>query len=146
MHCRLYARSGGDAGHRRWWKHFHQCGRIPWHPGPEGRGAPASGVLVADAGVILETADQYLAEREHLFPLDLGAKGSCLLVGSLKDNTGISDQHTGGSIEGADLVHARSVDDSSLWTWVPRDPATLVEMFPPTPVACVSSATAVCTA
>ncbi|KAJ6155838.1 actin interacting protein 2 [Penicillium chermesinum] len=28
----------------------------------------ASGVLVADAGVILETADSYLAERGHLFP------------------------------------------------------------------------------
>ncbi|OJJ49036.1 hypothetical protein ASPZODRAFT_129411 [Penicilliopsis zonata CBS 506.65] len=48
----------------------------------------ASGVLVADAGVILEVADQYLAEREHLFPLDLGAKGSCHLGGNVATNAG----------------------------------------------------------
>ncbi|KAJ5979431.1 hypothetical protein N7501_002773 [Penicillium viridicatum] len=48
----------------------------------------ACGVLVADAGVILETADQYLAEREHLFPLDLGAKGSCHIGGNVSTNAG----------------------------------------------------------
>ena len=48
----------------------------------------ASGVLVADAGVILETADQYLAERDHLFPLDLGAKGSCHIGGNVSTNAG----------------------------------------------------------
>lgn len=48
----------------------------------------ASGVLVADAGVILEAADQYLAERNHLFPLDLGAKGSCHIGGNVSTNAG----------------------------------------------------------
>ncbi|KAL4747351.1 hypothetical protein BDW72DRAFT_206574 [Aspergillus terricola var. indicus] len=48
----------------------------------------ASGVLVADAGVILEVADQYLAERHHLFPLDLGAKGSCHIGGNVATNAG----------------------------------------------------------
>lgn len=48
----------------------------------------ASGVLVADAGVILEVADQYLAERNHLFPLDLGAKGSCHIGGNVATNAG----------------------------------------------------------
>lgn len=48
----------------------------------------ASGVLVADAGVILEVADQHLAERDHLFPLDLGAKGSCHLGGNVATNAG----------------------------------------------------------
>ncbi|KAL4914437.1 hypothetical protein BDW62DRAFT_213425 [Aspergillus aurantiobrunneus] len=48
----------------------------------------ASGVLVADAGVILEVADQYLAERDHLFPLDLGAKGSCHIGGNVATNAG----------------------------------------------------------
>ncbi|KAJ5182452.1 D-lactate dehydrogenase [Penicillium capsulatum] len=48
----------------------------------------ASGVLVADAGVILEVADQYLAERNHLFPLDLGAKGSCHIGGNVSTNAG----------------------------------------------------------
>ncbi|KAL1966685.1 hypothetical protein VTN77DRAFT_3882 [Rasamsonia byssochlamydoides] len=47
-----------------------------------------SGVLVADAGVILEVADQYLAERGHLFPLDLGAKGSCHIGGNVSTNAG----------------------------------------------------------
>ncbi|PKS10178.1 hypothetical protein jhhlp_001928 [Lomentospora prolificans] len=47
-----------------------------------------SGVLVMDAGVILEVADQYLAERGHIFPLDLGAKGSCHVGGNLATNAG----------------------------------------------------------
>ena len=47
-----------------------------------------SGVLVADAGVILEVADQHLAERDHLFPLDLGAKGSCHIGGNVATNAG----------------------------------------------------------
>ncbi|CAL5871474.1 uncharacterized protein PFLUO_LOCUS5725 [Penicillium psychrofluorescens] len=48
----------------------------------------ASGVLVADAGVILEVADQYLAQHDHLFPLDLGAKGSCHIGGNVSTNAG----------------------------------------------------------
>lgn len=47
-----------------------------------------SGILVADAGVILETADTYLRERQHIFPLDLGAKGSCQIGGNVATNAG----------------------------------------------------------
>lgn len=47
-----------------------------------------SGVLVADAGVILEVADQHLAQRGYLFPLDLGAKGSCHIGGNVATNAG----------------------------------------------------------
>jgi FAD/FMN-containing dehydrogenase len=47
-----------------------------------------SGVFVADAGVILEVADNYLAERKHIFPLDLGAKGSCQIGGNVATNAG----------------------------------------------------------
>lgn len=47
-----------------------------------------SGVLVADAGVILETADQFLATKNHAFPLDLGAKGSCHIGGNVSTNAG----------------------------------------------------------
>jgi FAD/FMN-containing dehydrogenase len=47
-----------------------------------------SGTLVADAGCILEVVDQYLAERGHIFPLDLGAKGSCHLGGNVSTNAG----------------------------------------------------------
>ncbi|KAI9834547.1 MAG: hypothetical protein M1819_002923 [Sarea resinae] len=47
-----------------------------------------SGILVADAGCILEVADHYLAERDHMFPLDLGAKGSCHIGGNVATNAG----------------------------------------------------------
>lgn len=47
-----------------------------------------SGILVADAGVILETADNFLAEKNHIFPLDLGAKGSCQIGGNVATNAG----------------------------------------------------------
>ena len=47
-----------------------------------------SGVLIADAGVILEVADNYLAERGYIFPLDLGAKGSCQIGGNVATNAG----------------------------------------------------------
>jgi FAD/FMN-containing dehydrogenase len=47
-----------------------------------------SGILVADAGVILEIADNYLAEKNHIFPLDLGAKGSCQIGGNVATNAG----------------------------------------------------------
>ena len=48
----------------------------------------SSGALVLDAGVVLEVADQHLAERGHIFPLDLGAKGSCHVGGTVAANAG----------------------------------------------------------
>ncbi|KAF5016376.1 hypothetical protein F66182_11960, partial [Fusarium sp. NRRL 66182] len=47
-----------------------------------------SGVLVADAGVILEVADAHVGEKGYLFPLDLGAKGSCHIGGNVATNAG----------------------------------------------------------
>lgn len=47
-----------------------------------------SGILTADAGVILETADEFLRERGYVFPLDLGAKGSCHIGGNVAANAG----------------------------------------------------------
>ncbi|KAL8793105.1 MAG: hypothetical protein Q9195_004311 [Heterodermia aff. obscurata] len=47
-----------------------------------------SGTLVVDAGVILEVADNFLAEKNHIFPLDLGAKGSCQIGGNVATNAG----------------------------------------------------------
>lgn len=47
-----------------------------------------SGVLVGDAGCILEAADTYLSERNHIFPLDLGAKGSAHIGGLVATNAG----------------------------------------------------------
>ncbi|WEW56231.1 D-lactate ferricytochrome c oxidoreductase [Emydomyces testavorans] len=47
-----------------------------------------SGVISVDAGVILEVAEKYLADRNCIFPLDLGAKGSCHIGGNLATNAG----------------------------------------------------------
>lgn len=47
-----------------------------------------SGILVVDGGVILEVADNFLAEHGHIFPLDLGAKGSCHVGGNVATNAG----------------------------------------------------------
>lgn len=47
-----------------------------------------SGTLVVDAGCILEVVDHFLAEKNHIFPLDLGAKGSCQIGGNVATNAG----------------------------------------------------------
>ncbi|KAH6664433.1 hypothetical protein B0J14DRAFT_245747 [Halenospora varia] len=47
-----------------------------------------SGILVADAGCILEVVDNHLREKNHIFPLDLGAKGSCHIGGNVATNAG----------------------------------------------------------
>lgn len=49
---------------------------------------PVSGILLADAGVILETADAHVRESGYIFPLDLGAKGSCHIGGTVATNAG----------------------------------------------------------
>lgn len=47
-----------------------------------------SGTLVVDAGCILEVTDNFLKEKNHIFPLDLGAKGSCHIGGNVATNAG----------------------------------------------------------
>ncbi|KAI9852018.1 MAG: hypothetical protein M1838_002141 [Thelocarpon superellum] len=47
-----------------------------------------SGTLVVDAGCILEVVDHFLRENDHIFPLDLGAKGSCHIGGNVATNAG----------------------------------------------------------
>lgn len=47
-----------------------------------------SGILVADAGVIMENADNFLREHGHVYPLDLGAKGSAQIGGNVAANAG----------------------------------------------------------
>lgn len=47
-----------------------------------------SGTLVVDGGCILEVVDQFLAAKNHIFPLDLGAKGSCQIGGNIATNAG----------------------------------------------------------
>eukprot|EP00466_Bigelowiella_natans_P011716 jgi/Bigna1/92760/estExt_fgenesh1_pm.C_650013 len=46
------------------------------------------GILICDAGCVLQSLDEYLRERGFLMPLDLGAKGSCHIGGNVATNAG----------------------------------------------------------
>ncbi|KAH9946782.1 FAD-binding domain-containing protein [Amylocystis lapponica] len=48
----------------------------------------ASGILVADAGCVLQSLSDYLVPFNHIIPLDLGAKGSCHIGGNVSTNAG----------------------------------------------------------
>jgi D-2-hydroxyglutarate dehydrogenase len=47
-----------------------------------------SGVLITDAGCILQTLDNHVRQFGHTMPIDLGAKGSCLIGGNVATNAG----------------------------------------------------------
>ncbi|NXJ11187.1 D2HDH protein, partial [Odontophorus gujanensis] len=49
---------------------------------------PVSGILVCQAGCVLEKLNEYLEERGFVMPLDLGAKGSCHIGGNVATNAG----------------------------------------------------------
>ncbi|EJD04189.1 FAD-binding domain-containing protein [Fomitiporia mediterranea MF3/22] len=49
---------------------------------------PVTGILVADAGCILEALSEHIAPHNHVMPLDLGAKGSCMIGGNVATNAG----------------------------------------------------------
>ena len=46
------------------------------------------GVMVAEAGCVLENMNTVAAELNYLVPLDLGAKGSCMIGGNVSTNAG----------------------------------------------------------
>src|SRR5580693_4434940 len=48
----------------------------------------ASNTMTCEAGVVLQIAQQRAAERDRLFPLSLGAEGSCTIGGNLSTNAG----------------------------------------------------------
>ena len=49
---------------------------------------PASNTMTCEAGVVLQIAQQRAAEVNRLFPLSLGAEGSCTIGGNLSTNAG----------------------------------------------------------
>jgi FAD/FMN-containing dehydrogenase len=49
---------------------------------------PASNTMTCEAGVVLAVAQQKAAEVDRLFPLSLGAEGSCTIGGNLSTNAG----------------------------------------------------------
>src|SRR5207244_6826209 len=48
----------------------------------------ASNTMTCEAGVILQVAQQHAAEVDRLFPLSLGAEGSCTIGGNHSTNAG----------------------------------------------------------
>ena len=49
---------------------------------------PASNTMTCEAGVVLQTVQQRASEIDRLFPLSLGAEGSCTIGGNLSTNAG----------------------------------------------------------
>lgn len=47
-----------------------------------------SGIITIDSGCILQTVDDFLKGKGFIFPLDLGAKGSCHIGGNIATNAG----------------------------------------------------------
>lgn len=47
-----------------------------------------SGVLVCEAGCVLQMLDDHIAKEGFIMPLDLGAKGSCQIGGNVSTNAG----------------------------------------------------------
>jgi FAD/FMN-containing dehydrogenase len=49
---------------------------------------PASNTMTCESGVVLQVAQQKATEVDRLFPLSLGAEGSCTIGGNLSTNAG----------------------------------------------------------
>lgn len=47
-----------------------------------------TGVIICEAGCVLEDLDNALREKGLMMPLDLGAKGSCQIGGNVSTNAG----------------------------------------------------------
>ena len=73
-----------------------------------------SGSLVLDAGCVLEVADKYLAEKGYIFPLDLGAKGSCHVGGNVATNAGGLRLLRYGSLHGSVLGMEAVLPDGTI--------------------------------
>lgn len=75
-----------------------------------------SGILKCDAGVILENADNFLAENGYIFPLDLGAKGSCHVGGVVATNAGGLRLLRYGSLHGSVLGLEAVLPDGTIYS------------------------------
>lgn len=47
-----------------------------------------NGILQCGAGCILQTLQEKVASWNHLMPIDLGAKGTCMIGGNIATNAG----------------------------------------------------------
>lgn len=64
---------------------------------------PLSGILVCQAGCVLQTLDETLSKEGLMMPLDLGAKGSCHIGGNISTNAGGIRYLRYGSLHGSVL-------------------------------------------
>ncbi|WVF72314.1 hypothetical protein IAT40_007127 [Kwoniella sp. CBS 6097] len=78
-----------------------------------------SGVLTVEAGCILETVDHFLSSQQpepgFIFPLDLGAKGSCQVGGNVATNAGGLRLLRYGSLRGSVLGLEVVLADGRIW-------------------------------
>jgi FAD/FMN-containing dehydrogenase len=74
----------------------------------------SAGVVISEAGVVLETLDGYVGERGYRVPLDLGAKGSCQIGGNVATNAGGSRFLRYGSLRGSVLGLEAVLPDGSV--------------------------------
>ena len=61
---------------------------------------PVSGILKCQAGCVLQDLQEYCQARDHLVPVDLGAKGQCQIGGNLATNAGGQYYYHYGSLAG----------------------------------------------
>lgn len=64
-----------------------------------------NGILTCEAGVVLHDLQEFLSEKDHISPIDLGAKGSCMIGGNVATNA-VSCQHL--------QLHKSNKENSSL--------------------------------
>ncbi|WWD15829.1 hypothetical protein CI109_100253 [Kwoniella shandongensis] len=78
---------------------------------------PLSGILIAESGLILEQIDTFLSKQSpsFIFPLDLGAKGSCQIGGNVATNAGGLRLLRYGSLRGSVLGLEVVLPDGKIW-------------------------------
>ncbi len=57
-----------------------------------------NGILICGSGCVLQTLQDSVSKWNHLVPIDLGAKGSCMIGGNVSTNAGGSYYYRFGSI------------------------------------------------
>ena len=98
-----------------------------------------TGVIVCQAGCVLENLDHHLDDLQLMMPIDLGAKGSCMIGGNVSTNAGGLRLLRYGSLHGSVLgVEAVGTTTNSvgplkaLYTFCPTLPPA--DLFIPTPI------------
>jgi len=49
---------------------------------------PINGIITCESGLVLQDMQSFLEDNDHCSPLDLGAKGTCMIGGNISTNAG----------------------------------------------------------